>query len=316
VVNIAFVADKSEAYVAFERDRLIKEWGFEWDGTRNIQKIAEAGAASLFGEAPLSILTLEDKDQVKETADKIKNASVEELARWAKPGIIILTSVDRTSTKTIEKLVAEKNGVVVLAKESSKDKKSPAERLVNDLHLNYEAKTFLKEFAGDNYSSILSLLKTLGDLKPEQQKNITVDDLIVRLPQAPGAIPPWEIEPAILRGDTTKAIELYRRVAQTSHFLIVLSILKNKFHLVFRVAATLDSHPRYGLEQIAKALSVPNNYPLRLAYDAAKKMGPKQALQNLEIIASTEAKVKGGSAGDPHIAMESMLIRISSSTKR
>lgn len=316
MVNIAIIADKSEAYVAFERDRVIKDWGFEWAGTRNIQQLSEAGAASLFGDAPLSILALEDKEQVKQAAEKMKSATQEEFSRWGKPGVIMLTSVDRTSTKTLEKLIADNGGSVILAKENSKDKNSPAERLVNELSLSRESRAFLKDFAGDNYSSILSLLKTLGDLTAEQQKRITVDDLIVRLPQAPGAIPPWEIEPAILRGDTTKAIELYRRVALTSHLLIVMRILKNKFHLVFRTASILDNHPNAGLEQVAKALGVPNNYPLRLAFDAAKRFGPAKSLQNLEIIASTEAKVKGGSSGDPHVAMETMIIRLSANSKR
>lgn len=316
MVNIALVADKSEAYVAFERDRILERWGFQWSDARHITQISEAGVASLFGDPPVSILSLEDKEQVRVTAEKLKTSSDDEKKRWAKPGLIILTSVDRTSTKTLEKLVGEAGGQVVLAKESSKDKTSPAERLINELSLSREAREFLKDFAGDNFTSILSLLKNLGGLKPEQQTRITVEDLIVRLPQAPGSIPPWEIEPAILRGDTTKAIELYRRVAKTSHFLIVLAILKNKFHLVFRVAALLDEQPRASLEQIATMLKVPNNYPLKLATETAKRFKTPKALQCLEIIAVTEGKVKGGSSGDPHVAMETMIARLSVGSKR
>lgn len=316
MVNIALVADKQAAYVSFERDRILKDWGVAWEETRGIQDVAEAGLSSLFGDAPVSVLELPDKENIKSLVEKLKAAKDSDWKRWSTPGIIMLTSVDRNSTKTLEKLIQDHGGEVVLSKENSKDKNPPAARLVDELHISRDAKVFLKDFAGDDYSSILSLMKTLGDLTPKQQQSITVDDLLVRLPQAPGGIPPWEIEPAILNGNVTKAVELYRRVSETSSFLIVLAILKNKFNLVFKIASLMSLNPGMNLDQVAKALKVPNNYPLRLAYDSAKRIGLKKATQIIELMATTEAKVKGGSSGNPHVMMESTIVQVSTTVGR
>ncbi len=316
MTNIVIIADKSEAYVNFERDRVIKDWGAQWADTRSIQNITEAGEVSLFGDASISILELSEKEAVKVAAENLKGANQSELTRWSTPGLIMLTTVDRNSTKGLEKAVADKGGIVILAKESSKDKTPPAQRLVDELNLSRDVKTFLKDFAGDDYSSILSLVKTLSELSPRQQQGITIDDLLVRLPQAPGAIPPWELEPAILKGDITRAIELYRRLAKTSHLLVVLAILKNKFNLVFKVASVLEANPGMNLAQLASTLGVPNNYPLRLAHDSAKRMGQKSAANIIELMAETEKKVKGGAAGNPHVTMETMIVRVSAMARR
>lgn len=316
MTRIVLIADKQEAYVNFERDRVIKEWGAEREDTRGITNIDEAGLSSLFGPAPISVLELEDKESVRSTVEKFKNAKEADIKRWASPGLIMLTSVDRTSTKTLEKLIQQAGGDIILSKENSKDKTAPAARLVDELSLSREVKSFLKDFAGDDYSSILSLMKTLGDLSPKQQQGITIDDIQVRLPQAPGAVPPWEIEPAILSGDVSKAISLYRRVSKTSNLLIVLAVLKNKFNLIFKIASVMSLNPGMNMAQVAEALKVPNNYPFRLAFDSAKRWGLKTATQVNELLVATEAKVKGGSAGNPHVMMESMILRVSTMVRK
>jgi DNA polymerase III delta subunit len=334
-MHLAFIADKSEAYTSFERDRVLKEWAVERADTRVIAQLDEAGIASLFGEPPVSILQFESKEQIKSAVEKLKVASEDAISRYSTPGLIMLTNVERNSTKAIEKLVNELGGEVILSKESG-SKESPALKLLNELQLSRDAKEFLTHHAGDDYGSILGLVKTLGALSVKQQQAVTIDDLIVRLPTAPGAVPPWEIEPAILSGNVTKAIELYRRVAQTSSLLVVLFILKNKFKLVFKIASVLEENPRLTASAVAKLLSpappaadatkatkdlyekaaTKDNYPLKLAFDTAKRVGVQRSIRILELIATTERKVKSGAGGDPSIQMESLLVQIASLAKR
>lgn len=313
-MRLAFIADESPAYTAFERDRVLKEWEVERADTRTISKVDEAGIASLFGDAPTSILAFDTKEDVKAAVEKLKAASDSDIKRYVAPGFIMLTNVSRVSTKSMEKLVTELGGEVILSKASG-SKESPTAKLVDDLSIGREVKTFLKDYAGDDYGSILGLIKTVGALNAKQQQAITIDDLLVRIPTAPGAIPPWEIEPALLKGNVTRVIELYRRVAQTSHLLIVLAVLKNKFKLVFKIASLLAVSPNLQLPVIAKTLGVPNNYPLRLAYDTARKIGLVSATRILELMVETEKNVKGGSSGSPHIHMESMLIQMTALAK-
>lgn len=314
-MRLVLIADESVAYTGFERDNVLKEWGVDRADTRVITKLDDAGIASLFGDAPTSILTLETKEDVKSTAERLKAATDSDVARYSNPGIIMLTNVSRVSTKTLEKLVDSLGGEVILSKESG-SKESPTRKLVDDLSVSREAKVFLIDYAGDDYSSILGLVKTIGALSPKQQQAVSIDDLLVRMPSAPGAIPPWEIEPALLSGNVTKAVELYRRVSQTSNLLVVLAILKNKFKLVFKVASLQSVTPGIQLATVATTLGVPNNYPLRLAFDTAKRLGPQRSTAILELLVETEKRVKGGASGDPHIRMESMLVQISSLAKR
>jgi len=334
-MRLAFIADKSEAYTAFERDRVLKEWDVERSGTRVIAQLDEAGIASLFGDAPVSILQFDSKEQIKATVEKLKVATDDAVARYGAPGLIMLTNVERNSTKALEKLVNDLGGEVILSKESG-SKDSPALKLLNELKLSRDAKEFLTNHAGDDYGSILGLVKTLGDLNPKQQAAVSIEDLMVRLPSPPGAVPPWEIEPAILSGNVTKAIEVFRRVAKTSSLLVVLAILKNKFKLVFKIASLLESDPRLTASAVAKLLSptppaadatkaqkelyekaaTKDNYPLKLAMDTAKRVGVLKATRIIELIATTERKVKSGAGGDPMVQMESMLVQISSLAKR
>lgn len=328
-MRLVFIADKSEAYTTFERDRVLDEWSVAREETRAVESLDEVGHSSLFGPAPVSLLLLSDKDQVRLVAENLKKADQATLDRIFNPGLIIYTNVDRTSTKTIEKTIVELGGQIILAKGSSKE--TPTSKLVDDLSVSNEAKQFLKDYAGDDYGSILGLVKTVSALSKRQQQAITIQDLIVRMPTPPGAIPPWEIEPAILSGNITKAIELYRRVSETSHLLIVMAILKNKFRLVYKVSSLLQENPRHTTASISKTLSpapanpkatkeekariskasTPDNYPLKLALTSAKKLGYQRASKIAEIVAETERKIKGGAAGDPHIHMERMIIEIS-----
>lgn len=308
-MRLVLIVDESSAYTSFERDKVLRDWSVERADTRLISKVDESGIASLFGDAPVSILTFETKEDVKAAADKLKSSTESEVKRYLTPGLIMLTNVSRVSTKSLEKLVAELDGEIILSKTSG-SKESPTNKLVDELQIAREAKEFLKDYAGDDYGSILGLIKTIGALTPKQQQGITIEDLLVRIPTPPGAIPPWEIEPALLRGNVTKAIELYRRVAQNSHLLVVLAVLKNKFKLVFKVASLLADNPSIQIATVSKVLGVPNNYPLKLAYDSAKKIGLRNSMKILEIMVETERRVKGGSSGNPHIHMESMLVQI------
>lgn len=308
MVNLAFVVDGSEAYVKFERDRILKEWGIQWDETRTITKIDEAGSASLFGDPPVSILTIETKEEIRPIVERLKEASKSDLSKWTNPGILLLTSVARTSTKTLEKLISDLGGQVSLSKSAPKE--SPSAKLVEELSVPRDVKNFLKDYAGDDYSSILSLISSLSSLTPRQQQGISIEDLLVRMPQQPGAIPPWEIEPAIMNGNLTKAIETYRRVSKTSHLLVVMAILKKKFDLCFKVASILQNNPSASKEKIASDLGVKNDYPLQLSISLAKRIGFAKSLQIVEIAAETEAKVKGGSSGSSEVLMEVMIARI------
>jgi len=334
-MNFVFITDKAEAYTAFERDNVLKTWGVERSDTRTVTSLEEVGVASLFGGAPVSILKLDLESQVQELGEKLKSATPADAERFSNPGLVIVTNVARTYSKTVEKFVKELGGEVMLSK-SSNAKETPIEKILDGLKITREAKNFLRDYAGDDYSSLLGVVKTLGELSPKQQAQVTVDALLVHIPTPPGGVPPWEIEKPLMAGDVGKTIELYRRFIQTSNLLVILSVVKNKVRLMLRVAALLEENPKLTPAAIAASLSpaeasssapkdrkdrvkkstVANNYPLKLAVDSAKRVGYDRALAMMEILNSTEQKIKSGTAGDLHVRMESTLIQLALLAKR
>lgn len=307
-LKLALVVDKSDAYIAFQKGRVLEEWGVEASELKNIGRLAEAGGMTLFGGGTASILTLDDADAVKQLATELAEES--DLVSRVGSGLLILSSVDRRTTKKLETTVADLGGRVYVVKDS-KDKQSNSEKLVSELHLNRSARDFLLAYVGEDYEALVPLVKAISPLAPQHQAAITEEDLFIRLPQAPGAVAPWALEKPLFAGNFNETIDIFRRVSKSSHFLVVLAVLRNKIQLAYRVAALQEAHGALNSAKLAKYLNVPDNYPLKLAMGYSKKYGLARLQKATEEMARTEAAVKGGSGANPAVAMELMLVRVS-----
>lgn len=308
-LKLAFIADKSEAFIAFQRDKIFKTWGVSSSDTQRVDRALYAGGASLFGDPPTAVLVLADTDSIKQAVEDIEALKAQgELEEQLLSGLLMTTTVARTSTKKLEKLVESLRGEVIFAKAEKGE--TVSSKLVNELKLNRSAKEFLISYVGTDYEAALPLIKTLSRLTPEQQYRVTEEDIYMRMPQAPGAVPPWELEGPLLKGDLSLTLDIYRRVAASSHLLVVLKVLNNKFQLAYRVAALQELNPRISQAELAEALGVPNNYGLKLAMGNGKKFGYSRMEKAVEVLAETEFRVKGGWAADPDATMELMLVRL------
>jgi len=308
MTKIALVLDKSQAYLDYQKESIRKSWNIDKANIRLVNKLSEASGVTLFGDLPLSMITLEDPDQikafVKEIEEAIKNKSINSLLQF---GLIITSSANRNSTKKLEALVSELGGKVIAA-DSGKGALTMTEKLVSELHLNREVRQFLIDYLGDDYEGAISIVRSLSEFSKEVHQKITIEDLYIRLPQAPGSVPPWEIEKFLWKGDSSKTIEIFRRVENNSHYLVILSILKNKVLLAYRAAMLIESNPNISSSSIAKALGVPDNYPLKLAMGNAKSIKSAKLKEISEMMIEVEANVKGYSAAPGKPLMEVMLM--------
>lgn len=310
-LKLALVIDKSEAFLSFQKERILTAWGAEPSATKKIERFTQAGGAMLFGGGVTSILEIDEAEGLKQLVSDLEAAEgAGTLANKLSEGVLILSTVPRTSTKKAEALVAKLGGEVVTTAVDKKERITVAEKLVQGLNLNRDARTFLLAYVGDDYEAVIPLTKTLSTLTPEQQFRVSEEDLFLRLPQAPGAVPPWEIEKPLFAGDFDKTIDVFRRVSQHSHYLVVLKVLNNKFQLAFRVAALMEVQNVKTTSQLAESLGVPDNYPLKLAMGYAKKYGLAKLQQAAHEMARTEAQVKGGSGANGTVLMELMLVRM------
>jgi DNA polymerase III delta subunit len=254
-------------------------------------------------------MTITDADEIKslvKSLEEIQKTSTIETTVGS--GLLIMTTVARTSTKKLESIIAALGGEVIIAKPGAKEGMTTGEKLINDLEFTREVKDYLLSYVGDDYEALIPIARSLSEIPKEQHKRITVEDIYIRLPKAPGAVPPWEIEKPLFGGDISKTIEVFRRIHQNSDLLVVLFVLKNKQTLAYRAGAMLEANPRLTSAQVADALGVTDNYPLKLAMGQHKRYGLEKLEALARLLADTERKVKGGSAMRGDVTMEIMLV--------
>lgn len=315
MTKLALVIDKSLPYLDYQRDQITEEWGSE--EVESVKNFSEVGEATIFGSPPTATLFLNDINSVKKLLEDLEKAeTVGNLSSRLSEGMVITTTVARNSTKKLEALVERVGGKIVMAKANSKDKTNVTDKLLDETSLNREVKRFLSEYIGDDYETLLSLLRNISSLTSRQQNGLEVEDMFIRLPQSPGSVAPWEIEKPLMSGNADETIKLYRRITKHSHFLVLLSILKNKIQLSWRIASMLQIDPRSSLQELSASLGVANNYPFKLSHGTAKSLGFETLSYCLQVIAEAEMKVKGGSSADPDVTMEIALMKICAKMRR
>lgn len=308
-LKLALVIDKSKSYTDFQKERILKDWGVLPSELKNVTGLSQVGGFTLFGKSPTALMVISDTDEVKvlvKAFEEIQQASTIESSIGE--GLIIMTSVARTSTKKLETLIAALGGEVVIAKPGAKDGMSTGEKLINDLGFTREVKNYLLAYVGDDYEALIPIARSLSEIPKDQHKRITIEDIYIRLPKAPGSVPPWEIEKPLFGGDISKTLEVFRRIHQNSDLLVVLFVLKNKMTLAYRAGAMIESNPRITSVEVADALGVTDNYPLKLAMGQHKRYGLEKLEKLAQLLADTERKVKGGSAMRGDVTMEVMLV--------
>lgn len=310
-MKIALIIDKSRVYIDLQKELIMAEWELETKDTKRMSSLLEAGTPTLFGESPAGIIHLEDIEQVKRFVDdmtaKVKSGKMEASAGR---GLIVYTSVPRNSTRKLEKLFTDLDGKVVISKVDSKSTMSAGARLIADMGFSREVREYMLNYVGQDYETLIPIVRSFSDLSKTEQRQISLAEIYIRLPQAPGSVPPWEIEQHLLEGRTTEMIRVFRRVHQNSDLLVVLAILRNKFQLAYRAGMLAQS----GIAQsrIAEILDVKDGYPLKLAIQNAKNFGTVKLQAAVELLAHLETSVKGGSATDSAVEMEVKLIELQS----
>lgn len=291
--KLVFIMSDSEAYLRDEVIRLYNDWGFTSSNVKTVETWNPAlvrSYVSLFGETSMIHLDLSDKKNLKTFADFISDKKHKELFEadnWYGPGLII-TSTQAIGAKKIETLVTKSNGKVI-------KKAKPAEMiklLLNKIHLNNEAKEFLKMYAGDDYQILIPIVNQLEKMPKEEQSLMKTEDLLVRLPGKPGAVPPWEFVNPMLEGNAKDAVSLYERAMEGSHVLVAMLMARNKLQLLYRLK-TLQLAGVWKSDKQAEILGERNGPNIWITSKAAQKVSLETAeyLSMLSFI--TEANLKG-----------------------
>lgn len=308
--KLVLIMSDSEAYLRDEVMRISSEWGFNKSNVKTVEEWNPAlvrGSVSLFGEVSMVHLDLSDKNKLKDFAGLIglkKEPDLFEKENWFGSGLII-TSTHAQGTKKVENLVTKAGGSIQKKAKPEEMKKVLMERV----NLNRDVKNFLNAYVGNDYQILIGVVNQLEKLSEQQQKDLTIDELIVRLPSKPGSLPPWDFINPMLQGNAKDAVELYERAVEGSHVLVTMQLARKKLQLVYRLKLLQLAGVTNSQEQ-ATILGEKNSPNIWITAKTAQKINVKTAefLATLSLV--IEAHLKGHSNADPDLIFKNFIASV------
>lgn len=306
MVKLTFVMSDSEAFLRDEVLRISQEWGYNKSNVTYVEEwnpTLASGAISLFGDVSITHLDLSDNNKLKAFVKLMTDKKTKHMFEdnWYGEGLII-TSTYARGTKKIEDAVKKLNGIVQKKAKPAEMKKS----LMGRISLNNDTKEFLDAYVGDDYQILISVVNQLSKLTKEEQGQLTIDELVVRLPSKPGSLPPWEFVNPMLEGNALKAIELYERSVEGSHVLVTMKLARTKLQLLYRLKL-LQAAGIYKSQEQAKVVGERNGPNIWITAKVAQKLDIATAEYLAKLALHTEAGLKGHSSADPHILFKNFI---------
>ena len=218
----------------------LEEWGIDPANqvrTNDVQN--RARAVNLFGTINGTVLTIESKD----TAESVLRLLTQKLDIDFKPKTLKLGQADKTQLEKnahslaghgmfiIQNANANLGAVKNLVKlfqsmgwkytEPAKNASGEVNEILADCKLPAVLKRRLVEHVGDQYDLLLPVVRGIRDLTDRQQREMTWEELWVRMNPNPGSIPPWGSNGSpglfdhVIQGRTEAAVAFYQRLVDS-----------------------------------------------------------------------------------------------------
>lgn len=218
----------------------LEEWGIDpTDQVRTTDVQNRARAVNLFGTINGTVLTIESKD----TAESVLRLLTQKLDLDFKPKTLKLSQADKTQLEKnarslaghgmfiIQNVNANLGAVKNLVKlfqsmgwkytEPAKNASGEVNEILADCKLPAVLKRRLVEHVGDQYDLLLPVVRGIRDLTDRQQREMTWEELWVRMNPNPGSIPPWGSNGSpglfdhVIQGRTEDAVAFYQRLVDS-----------------------------------------------------------------------------------------------------
>lgn len=218
----------------------LEEWGIDPANqvrTNDVQN--RARAVNLFGTINGTVLTIDSKD----TAESVLRLLTQKLDIDFKPKTLKLSQADKTQLEKnahslaghgmfiIQNANANLGAVKNLVKlfqsmgwkytEPAKNASGEVNEILADCKLPAVLKRRLVEHVGDQYDLLLPVVRGIRDLTDRQQREMTWEELWVRMNPNPGSIPPWGSNGSpglfdhVIQGRTEDAVAFYQRLVDS-----------------------------------------------------------------------------------------------------
>lgn len=218
----------------------LEEWGIDpTDQVRTTDVQNRARAVNLFGTINGTVLTIDSKD----TAESVLRLLTQKLDLDFKPKTLKLGQADKTQLEKnahslaghgmfiIQNANANLGAVKNLVKlfqsmgwkytEPAKNASGEVNEILADCKLPVVLKRRLVEHVGDQYDLLLPVVRGIRDLTDRQQREMTWEELWVRMNPNPGSIPPWGSNGSpglfdhVIQGRTEDAVAFYQRLVDS-----------------------------------------------------------------------------------------------------
>lgn len=218
----------------------LEEWGIDPANqvrTNDVQN--RARAVNLFGTINGTILTIDSKD----TAESVLRLLTQKLDIDFKPKTLKLGQADKTQLEknahslaghgmfiiqnananlgAVKNLVKLFQSMVWKYTEPAKNASGEVNEILADCKLPAVLKRRLVEHVGDQYDLLLPVVRGIRDLTDRQQREMTWEELWVRMNPNPGSIPPWGSNGSpglfdhVIQGRTEDAVAFYQRLVDS-----------------------------------------------------------------------------------------------------
>ena len=218
----------------------LEEWGIDPANqvrTNDVQN--RARAVNLFGTINGTVLTIDSKD----TAESVLRLLTQKLDIDFKPKTLKLGQADKIQLEKnahslaghgmfiIQNANANLGAVKNLVKlfqsmgwkytEPAKNASGEVNEILADCKLPAVLKRRLVEHVGDQYDLLLPVVRGIRDLTDRQQREMTWEELWVRMNPNPGSIPPWGSNGSpglfdhVIQGRTEDAVAFYQRLVDS-----------------------------------------------------------------------------------------------------
>ena len=349
---------ESDTYAEQKADDYLKSKDVKLDAIVRTEDSRHCARPNLFGTPVGTVLTINDKESaervlktvthnVEMTDQKIPKPKTSDdekklitnLRNMTNNGMFIIKAMP--NSKAIKTLISIVDKYGEGFDDPSKDRMGEAGRILQDCSLSRDVKDQLLDYLGESYDILLPVVKNISALDEDEQKSMTIDEVMLRVPNPPGKVLPWSsgfgpesrkaLDYTAMNGDARGALERLDRVLEGGVLPIMFSgWFMNTVHRSIMMWTMIENggdpdkaaHALgYGGMNYTKSHLDPYNnkggWPVKIAYERARNAVRKGATSGTLLdldseLADDYSIIKGQTTGrkmKPETAVTDMVIK-------
>lgn len=296
---VGLVIDSSASWVNHKARQLLSQWGVS--EPLEVASLLEPRGESLFEEPQLVLFDLPDAAEVRRVAEYLSAVADEQFHADFPAGVLFTTTVNKNTARTLCNNVEQLGGTVY---RSGKYASQTTRSIVAETALPKTVKDYLIDYAGEDYETVIALVESISSLPPKAQKNIGVEDVALRMPAPPGAVPLYRLDEPFVAGDVATLVPMLRRAVGGMR-----SPIPAVVYLLGRVRAYYELSLVPGMTDAtaAQVTGLRKGFSMKKARENAARHDARTWAQVLSILTCTERQLKGGRSGHPMVNLEAGL---------